>query len=86
MTIKARSKKGVLELRRRVPRKYASVEPREFIWASLETDSPAVAAHAPSQRGRGRLHVTEARFARKAAALRLRDEPESRREGKINGS
>lgn len=44
MTIKARSKKGVLELRRRVPRKYASVEPREFIWVSLETDSPTVAA------------------------------------------
>jgi len=44
MTIKSRSKKGVLELRRRVPRKYASVEPREFIWVSLETDSPAVAA------------------------------------------
>lgn len=44
MTIKARSKKGTLELRRRVPTKYSSVEPRKFIWVSLETDSQTVAA------------------------------------------
>ncbi|MFN6925136.1 MAG: DUF6538 domain-containing protein [Tabrizicola sp.] len=44
MTIKARSKKGTLELRRRVPMKYASVEPRKFIWVSLQTDSQTVAA------------------------------------------
>ena len=43
MTIKPRAIKGTLELRRRVPRKYASVEPRAFIWVSLETDSPSVA-------------------------------------------
>jgi hypothetical protein len=43
MTIKARSKKGMLELRRRVPRKFSSVEARKFIWVSLETDSPASA-------------------------------------------
>ena len=43
MTIKPRAKKGTLELRRRVPKKYASVEPRAFIWVSLETDSPSVA-------------------------------------------
>lgn len=33
----------MLELRRRVPKKYASVEPRKFIWVSLETDSPSQA-------------------------------------------
>lgn len=43
MTIKPRAKKGTLELRRRVPKKYASVEPRQVIWVSLETDSPSVA-------------------------------------------
>ncbi|MCB6179039.1 tyrosine-type recombinase/integrase [Rhodobacter sp. Har01] len=43
MTIKPRSKKGTLELRRRVPRKYAAVEPRTFVWVSLDTDSPSVA-------------------------------------------
>lgn len=43
MTIKPRAKNGTLELRRRVPKKYASVEPRQVIWVSLETDSPSVA-------------------------------------------
>jgi integrase len=43
MTIKPRAKKGTLELRRRVPKKYASVEPRAVVWVSLETDSRSVA-------------------------------------------
>ncbi|SOC14382.1 tyrosine-type recombinase/integrase [Rhodobacter maris] len=45
MAIKTRggSVKGTLHLYRRVPKRYASVEPREFIWVSLHTDSRAVA-------------------------------------------
>lgn len=43
MTIKSRAKKGTLELRRRVPKKYASVETRKEIWVSLQTDSPSMA-------------------------------------------
>ncbi len=39
MTVKPRSKKGMIELRRRVPVRYASVEDRKFIWVSLGTDS-----------------------------------------------
>lgn len=43
MTIKPRAKNGNLELRRRVPKRYASVEARDFIWISLQTDSPSMA-------------------------------------------
>ena len=39
MTLKPRSKNGMIELRRRVPVRYASVEDRKFIWVSLGTDS-----------------------------------------------
>ncbi|WP_444451456.1 tyrosine-type recombinase/integrase [Rhodobacter capsulatus] len=45
MAIKTRdgSVKGTLHLYRRVPKRYASVEPRKFVWISLHTDSPSVA-------------------------------------------
>ena len=41
MAIKKRGKG--LSLYRRVPNRYAAVEPRKFIWLSLHTDSPSVA-------------------------------------------
>lgn len=34
---------GKLHLYKRVPKRYASVEPRKFVWISLHTDSPSVA-------------------------------------------
>lgn len=37
------SVKGTLYLYKRVPKRYASVEPRRFIWISLHTDSPSEA-------------------------------------------
>lgn len=37
------SVKGTLYLYKRVPKRYASVEPRKFVWISLHTDSPSVA-------------------------------------------
>lgn len=44
MSISTRSKKGLLEMRRRVPTRYASVEPRTTVWIALGTDSPSFAA------------------------------------------
>lgn len=38
-----RGKKGGLYLRRRVPLRFSSIEPRSIIWISLKTDSMAVA-------------------------------------------
>lgn len=43
MAIKARGKGKGLSLYRRVPKRYASVEPRKFVWCSLKTDSQSVA-------------------------------------------
>lgn len=45
MAIRTRdgSKKGTLYLYKRVPKRYAAVETRKFVWVSLHTDSPAVA-------------------------------------------
>ena len=43
ITTRDGSKKGILYLYRRVPKRFASVEPRQFVWASLHTDSPSVA-------------------------------------------
>jgi len=45
MAIRTRrgSKKGTLYLYNRVPKRFASVEHRKFVWASLHTDSPSVA-------------------------------------------
>ena len=37
------SLKGTLYLYKRVPKRFASVEPRKFVWISLHTDSPSVA-------------------------------------------
>lgn len=41
--IKARNGTKQLYLYRRVPKRFASVEPRKFVWVSLHTDSPTVA-------------------------------------------
>ena len=45
MAIQTRSGsvKGTLYLYKRVPKRYASVEPRTFVWISLHTDSLSVA-------------------------------------------
>ncbi|WP_439559888.1 tyrosine-type recombinase/integrase [Roseinatronobacter sp.] len=43
ITTRDGSKKGILYLYRRVPKRYAGVEPRKFVWISLHTDSPSVA-------------------------------------------
>ena len=43
ITTRDGSKKGILYLYKRVPKRYASVEPRKFVWVSLHTDSPSVA-------------------------------------------
>ena len=42
MAIKKRGKTQYLY--RRVPKRYAGVEPRQFVWVSLHTDSEALAA------------------------------------------
>lgn len=39
MAIKARGKGGQLSLYKRVPARYASIEPRRFVWVALNTDS-----------------------------------------------
>lgn len=43
MAIVARGKKGMLSLMNRVPARYASVDPRKFVWVALNTDSRALA-------------------------------------------
>lgn len=43
ITTRDGSVKGTLYLYKRVPKRYASVEPRTFVWISLHTDSPSVA-------------------------------------------
>lgn len=43
MAITARGKGGQLSLYRRVPGRYAPVEPRKFVWVALGTDSPSLA-------------------------------------------
>lgn len=41
MAIKARGKGGQLSLYKRVPARYAPIEPRKFVWLALHTDSRA---------------------------------------------
>ena len=43
ITTRNGSVKGTLYLYKRVPKRYASVEPRKFVWISLHTDSLSVA-------------------------------------------
>jgi integrase len=43
ITTRDRSVKGTLYLYKRVPKRYASVESRTFVWVSLHTDSPSIA-------------------------------------------
>ena len=43
ITSRSGSVKGGLYLMRRVPKRYASVEPRKLVWVSLHTDSMSVA-------------------------------------------
>ncbi|WP_206050332.1 DUF6538 domain-containing protein [Oceaniglobus ichthyenteri] len=43
ITTRKGSRKGTLYLYKRVPKRYASVEPRTFVWLSLHTDSPSEA-------------------------------------------
>jgi integrase len=58
------TKRGnTLHLRRRVPKRYASVEPRQTVWISLHTDSEAV-ARSKSDRAWGQMiEAWEARLA-----------------------
>ena len=78
MMIKARGKKGTLELRRRVPKKYASVEPRQVIWVSLGTDSPSVAGVRASSRWDQQIAQWEAMLAGESLV------PEARLEAAVN--
>nr|WP_308811427.1 DUF6538 domain-containing protein [Rhodobacter aestuarii] len=57
--------KGILHLHKRVPKRYASVEHRKFVWASLHTDSRSTAEQKAaamwtkwSRRGKRNLQVT----------------------------
>ncbi|WP_417589131.1 tyrosine-type recombinase/integrase [Pararhodobacter oceanensis] len=43
ITTRKGSVKGTLYLYKRVPKRYASIEPRAFVWQSLHTDSPSEA-------------------------------------------
>lgn len=43
ITQRGGSVKGTLHLYKRVPKRYAAVEPRKFVWISLHTDSMSVA-------------------------------------------
>ena len=54
---------GLYQLRRRVPRRYRSVEPRGTIWVSLHTDSETIAR---SKADRAWSQLTEAWEARLA--------------------
>jgi integrase len=43
MTITPRGAGGMLHLRKRVPKRFASVDDRAYVWISLKTDSPEIA-------------------------------------------
>ena len=43
ITTRKGSAKGTLQLYKRVPKRYASIESRKFVWVSLHTDSLSVA-------------------------------------------
>ncbi|GGO39300.1 integrase [Gemmobacter aquaticus] len=68
-----------LSLRRRVPNRYASIEPRREIWLSLHTDSETIARQKESRVWQEQIEAWEARLAgdtaeaeaRHAAARRL---------------
>lgn len=57
-----RGQAQILHLRRRVPRRYRSVEARDHVWVSLKTDSEAEARRKLSQAWEGFLAAWEARL------------------------
>ena len=73
-----RRRKG-LSLRRRVPNRYASIEPQREIWLSLHTDSETIARQKEGRVWQEQIEAWEARLAgdtaeaeaRHAAARRL---------------
>jgi hypothetical protein len=54
---------GAYQLRRRVPERYRSVEPRTQIWMSLHTDSETIARPKAGQAWTESTEVWEARLA-----------------------
>lgn len=56
------------QLRRRVPRRYGSVEPRDTIWVSLHTDSEIVARSKADRVWSQLIEAWEARLAGDTAA------------------
>lgn len=57
------AKRGRLyHLRRRVPRRYRSIEPRETVWISLHTDSETIARSKADQAWSQMIEAWEARY------------------------
>jgi hypothetical protein len=65
---------GLYQLRRRVPRRYRSIEPRGTIWVSLHTDSETVARSKADQAWSQLTEAWEARLAGDTAAAEKRCE------------
>lgn len=63
MAIKARGKGGQLSLYKRVPSRYATVEPRKFVWVALHTDSMSQAARKGDAVWSEMIEAWEARLA-----------------------
>jgi len=58
------AKRGRLyHLRRRVPRRYRSIEPRETVWISLHTDSETIARSKADRAWSQMIEAWEARLA-----------------------
>ena len=63
MNFVPRGKSGTLHMRRRVPRRYKRVEPREYVWISLKTDSQTEAKRKAPGAWEGFLAAWEAKLA-----------------------
>lgn len=63
MKLVPRGKGGTLHMRRRVPRRYRRVEPRDYVWISLKTDSPTEARRKAPGAWEGFLAAWEAKLA-----------------------
>ncbi|WP_368045163.1 integrase [Paracoccus sp. SCSIO 75233] len=63
MAIKKRGKGGQLSLYKRVPARYAAIEPRKFIWLALHTDSLAEATRKEAATWAEMVEAWEAKLA-----------------------
>ena len=69
------AKRGRLyHLRRRVPRRYRSIEPRETVWISLHTDSETIARSKADRAWSQMIEAWEARLAGNSADAEVRYE------------